>query len=51
VRVAERCYTAVEIDLALARAGFGEIACYDAGDLGMAGQLGEGRTFYVARKL
>jgi SAM-dependent methyltransferase len=46
----ERCYTPAEIDGALARAGFGEILCYDARDLGMGGQLGEGRTFYVATK-
>ena len=49
--IEERCYTAQEIDAALERAGFGETLCYDAGDLGMAGQLGEGRTFYVTSKL
>jgi SAM-dependent methyltransferase len=48
--VHEQCYTAAEIDGALAGAGFGDIACYDARDLGMGGQLGEGRTFYVATK-
>jgi SAM-dependent methyltransferase len=48
--VRERCYTAEEIDGILAAAGFGEILCYDARDLGMGGQLGEGRTFYVATK-
>lgn len=47
----ERCYTPREIETAAARAGFGELACYDAGDLGMAGQLGHGRTFFVATKL
>jgi SAM-dependent methyltransferase len=47
----ERCYTAAEIDQALSAAGFGETLCYDARDLGMGGQLGEGRTFYVATKL
>jgi SAM-dependent methyltransferase len=46
----EQCYTPAEIDGALARAGFGEIHCYDARDLGMGGELGEGRTFYVATK-
>lgn len=51
VHIKERCYSPQEIDRALGRAGFGEIACYDAGDLGMAGQLGEGRTFYVATRL
>ena len=48
--VREQCYTAPEIDRALARAGFGEVICYDARDLGMGGQLGEGRTFYVATR-
>jgi SAM-dependent methyltransferase len=47
----ERCYTPEEIETALRLAGFGEVSCYDAGDLGMAGQLGEGRTFFVATKL
>jgi SAM-dependent methyltransferase len=48
--VHERCYTAAELDGALQSAGFGEVLCYDARDLGMAGQLGEGRVFYVATK-
>lgn len=48
--VRERCYTAAEIDTALERAGFGEVMCYDARDLGMAGGLGAGRTFYLATK-
>jgi SAM-dependent methyltransferase len=48
--IRERCYTAREIDDALGRAGFGGILCYDARDLGMGGQLGEGRAFYVATK-
>jgi SAM-dependent methyltransferase len=50
VVVRERCYTPEEISTALERAGFGELLCYDARDLGMAGQLGEGRTFFVARR-
>ena len=50
VVIHERCYTPAEIEAALRQAGFGEILCYDAGDLGMAGQLGEGRTFFVATK-
>jgi SAM-dependent methyltransferase len=50
VTIEERCYTSREIETALQRAGFGEIFCYDAGDLGMAGDLGEGRTFYVVTK-
>jgi SAM-dependent methyltransferase len=51
VTIHERCYTPAEISSALAGAGFGELSCYDAGDLGMAGQLGEGRTFFVAARL
>jgi SAM-dependent methyltransferase len=50
VTVEEQCYTRQEIDAALRGAGFGEIACYDARDLGMGGDLGDGRTFYVAVK-
>jgi SAM-dependent methyltransferase len=50
VTIQERCYTPEEIDRALALAGFGDVCCYDAGDLGMAGDLGEGRTFFVAVK-
>jgi hypothetical protein len=47
----ERCFTPSEISSALGGAGFGEISCYDAGDLGMAGQLGVGRTFFVATRM
>ena len=50
VTIRERCYRPDEIWAALEQAGFGEILCYDAGDLGMAGELGEGRTFFVAAK-
>jgi SAM-dependent methyltransferase len=50
VTIQERCYTGKKISSALEQAGFGEILCYDAGDLGMGGQLGEGRTFFVATK-
>src|SRR5579871_391499 len=50
VEVHERSYTSREIDTALNRAGFEEIVCYDASDLGMAGELGEGRTFYIATR-
>ena len=49
--IEERCFTPAEISSALGAAGFGEISCYDAGDLGMAGQLGEGRTFFVAVRM
>jgi SAM-dependent methyltransferase len=50
VTIHERCYPSRDIGAALNRAGFGEIACYDARDLGMSGQLGEGRTFFVASR-
>ena len=48
--VQERCYAPAEVDAALRHAGFAEIECYDARDLGMAGDLGAGRTFYLAIK-
>ncbi len=51
VTVRERCYTSGEIGAALEDAGFGQVSCYDARDLGMAGQLGEGRTFFVVKRL
>jgi len=47
----ERCYTHQEIEGALHAAGFGEILCYAAADLGMESQLGRGRVFFVAAKL
>jgi len=50
VEVQERCYTIAEIDAALGSAGFEHIECYDARDLGMDGQLGQGRTFLLAVK-
>jgi len=50
VEVHERCYTTSEINAALSRAGFVETASYDARDLGMSGQLGQGRTFVVTTR-
>jgi SAM-dependent methyltransferase len=50
VTIFERCYTGKEISKALKQAGFGEVQCYAASDIGMAGELGEGRTFFVAAK-
>ena len=50
VEVHERCYTTRQIDHALSRAGFENTACYDARDLGMDGQLGQGRTFIVTTR-
>jgi len=48
--IEERCYSRDEIEGALGRAGFGELSSYDAGALGMAGQLGAGRAFFLAVK-
>jgi len=50
VTIEERCYSGEEIESALSQAGFGELACYHADDLGMGGQLGAGRAFFVAVK-
>jgi SAM-dependent methyltransferase len=50
VEVEERCYGTQEIDAALARAGFNATSYYDARDLGMSGQLGQGRTFVVTSR-
>jgi SAM-dependent methyltransferase len=50
VEIEERCHRREEIDAALGHAGFGEIRSYDARQLGMAGDLGVGRTFYVATR-
>ena len=50
VVVRERCYTMDEIEGAVKSAGFGELLRYDAAELGMEGQLGEGRMFFVARR-
>jgi SAM-dependent methyltransferase len=49
--VRERSYTPAEIDAALDGAGFGQTNCYDARDLGMGGQLGVGRVFFVTTRL
>lgn len=49
--VEERCYTHQEIESALRSAGFGELLCYPAADLGMAAGIGEGRVFFVATRL
>jgi SAM-dependent methyltransferase len=50
VEIVEKCYSTAEIDTALRQAGFIETACYAAQDLGMKGQLGQGRTFYVTTR-
>jgi len=46
----ERCHSREEIDRALEKAGFEAPVCYDARDLGMGGQLGQGRVFWVTRR-
>jgi SAM-dependent methyltransferase len=50
VEVLERCYTTPEIDAALSNAGFIDTAFYYARDLGMRGQLAQGRTFVVTTR-
>ena len=50
VLVQERCYSHEEIAAALAQASFIATACYHARDLGMGGQLGEGRVFFVTQR-
>ncbi len=50
ITVTERCYTAQEITQALDAAGFTGINLYDARDLGMQGDLGEGRVFVTAQR-
>jgi len=47
IEIKERCYGVEEIDEALNQAGFGSTTCYDTQDLGMQGQLGTGRVFYI----
>ena len=48
--VVERCWEHAEMAAALSEAGFKEVTCHDARDLGMAGHLGAGRVFYVVKK-
>jgi len=48
--VVERCYSTREIDEALEAAGFRHTEFYDARDLGMKGQLGQGRTFVITTR-
>lgn len=50
VTIAERCYSLEEIRGGLERAGFREIEVHDAYDLGMRGDTGMGRDFFVAFK-
>lgn len=46
--VTERCYKRDEISRALEAAGFEALTCWDADDLGMSGELGAGRVFWLA---
>jgi SAM-dependent methyltransferase len=48
VVVQERCYSPEEIQGALRAAGFDGVQRFDGHQVGMGGQLGEGRVFYVA---
>jgi SAM-dependent methyltransferase len=51
VQIHERSYTPKEIEDALAHAGFAEIVRCPARELGMAGDLGVGRSFSVATRV
>jgi hypothetical protein len=51
VEIRQRCYTLEEIEAALDRAGFELMVRCDARALGMAGELGVGRTFFVATRV
>ncbi len=46
--VTERCYSREQIGAALEEAGFEPASCWAAGDLGMRGELGAGRVFWLA---
>jgi SAM-dependent methyltransferase len=46
--VKERCHPRLDIDAALEQSGFRTAACYDASDVGMKGNLGAGRVFFLA---
>jgi hypothetical protein len=48
--IRERCHHPEEVEAALHDAGFGSICRQQAGDLGMAGQIGHGRDFWIAVK-
>lgn len=51
VTIFQRCYTGEEVTAALQRAGLHDIRAFDADrELGMAGDLAIGRTFFVCRK-
>ena len=50
VTIAERCYAPEEIQGGLERAGFRALETHDAYDLGMRGDTGTGRSFFVGFK-
>jgi hypothetical protein len=49
VTIRERCYQPEQVQSALTQAGFREIEAHDARQLGMWGDLGVGRIWFVAR--
>ena len=50
VAITERFYVSAEVDRALCEAGFERADTYDARDLGVDGELGSGRVWFVAGK-
>ncbi len=47
----QTCHAIGAADLALRQAGLGDVALYDARDIGMKGDAGYGRTFFLALAL
>lgn len=50
VALLQKCHSPDEIRSALAETGFEEIRRYNANDLGMKGEIGVGRAFFLAEK-
>jgi hypothetical protein len=46
--IRERCHRSEEVEIALHDAGFAGICRQQARDLGMDGQIGHGREFWIA---
>lgn len=50
VRLTQRCFSATEVEFALTSAGFREIHCYHAEDIGMSESFSPGRIFLLSCK-
>jgi SAM-dependent methyltransferase len=50
-RMLQRCHDPKDVEASLYAAGFADVSTFDAAsDLGMFGNIGKGRNYYVARK-